>query len=56
MPAAEPHLSLVIPAYNEAGGIGPVVGRLIDAFAHAHYRLEAIVVDNGSTDGTGRGA
>lgn len=53
MTAPQADLSLVIPAYNEAGGIGPVVGRLMDAFSHAGYRLEAIVVDNGSNDGTG---
>lgn len=48
-----PELSLVVPAYNEAGGVGPVVGRLFDAFAQAGYSLELVVVDNGSTDGTG---
>lgn len=53
MPQPEPDLSFVIPAYNEAGGIGPVVTRLFEAFAHGGYRLELVVVDNGSTDGTG---
>lgn len=48
-----PDLTFVVPAYNEAGGIGPVVGRLFSAFADAGYRLEIVVVDNGSTDGTG---
>ncbi len=47
------NLSMVIPAFNEAGGIAPVVRRLFDAFAEAGYSLEVIVVDNGSTDGTG---
>lgn len=53
MTAVTPDLSLVIPAFNEAGGIGPVVTRLFEAFEHAGYRLEAVVVDNGSVDGTG---
>lgn len=53
MTAAAPDLSLVIPAYNEAGGIGPVLTRLFEAFEHGGYRLELVVVDNGSADGTG---
>lgn len=48
-----PDVSFVIPAFNEAGGVGPVVGRLLSAFDAAGYRLEVILVDNGSTDGTG---
>ncbi|HEV8148658.1 MAG TPA: glycosyltransferase, partial [Gemmatimonadales bacterium] len=46
-------LSFVIPAYNEAGAVGPTVERLFAAFAAAGYRLEIVAVDNGSTDGTG---
>lgn len=53
MPQPVPDLSLVIPAYNEAGGIAPVVSRLFDAFSAGGYQLEAVVVDNGSVDGTG---
>lgn len=54
MTLTDPDLTFVIPAYNEAGGIAPVVTRLFEAFAHAGYRLELVVVDNGSTDQTGR--
>ncbi len=43
-----PELSIVIPAYNEAEGIGPVLRRL----AAAHPEAEILVVDDGSTDGT----
>lgn len=53
MTAPTPVLSLVVPAYNEEGGVGPVVARLFDAFAQAGYPLEVVVVDNGSTDRTG---
>ncbi len=53
MDRSQPDLSLVVPAYNEAGGIRPVVSRLFDAFRQAGYQLEVVVVDNGSTDGTG---
>ena len=52
-PSTRADISLVIPAYNEAGGVAPVVGRLFDAFAQAGYQLEIVAVDNGSTDGTG---
>ena len=53
MSVVRPDVSFVIPAFNEAGGVGPVVGRLFTAFAAAGYRLEVVLVDNGSTDGTG---
>jgi glycosyltransferase involved in cell wall biosynthesis len=45
-------VSVVIPAYNEAAVIGPVVASLIAA-APWH---EVVVVDDGSTDGTGAAA
>ena len=53
MDRATPDISFVVPAYNEAAGIAPVISRLFDAFAQAGYQLEIVVVDNGSTDGTG---
>src|SRR5262245_5296017 len=46
--SAEPLVAVVIPALNEAGKIG----RVLDKFPK-DPRLEAIVVDDGSTDGTG---
>jgi glycosyltransferase involved in cell wall biosynthesis len=45
---AEPLVAVVIPALNEAGKIG----RVLDKFPR-DGRFEAIVVDDGSTDGTG---
>ena len=45
---SEPLVAVVIPALNEAGKIG----RVLDKFPHDE-RFEAIVVDDGSTDGTG---
>ena len=50
-PAAEiapPLVAVVIPALNEAGKIGRVLDKL-----PRDGRFEAIVVDDGSTDGTG---
>jgi len=46
-------LSMVVPAYNEEEVVGPTVERLFQAFDKGGYRLELIVVDNGSTDRTG---
>jgi glycosyltransferase involved in cell wall biosynthesis len=45
-------VSVVIPAYNEAAVIGPVV----TALAAAAPWCEVVVVDDGSTDGTGAAA
>jgi glycosyltransferase involved in cell wall biosynthesis len=48
-----PNVACVIPAYNEAGAVGPTIDRLFAAFEAAGYRLEVVAVDNGSTDQTG---
>ncbi|MGZ6343528.1 MAG: glycosyltransferase family 2 protein [Candidatus Limnocylindrales bacterium] len=45
---SEPLVAVAIPALNEAGKIG----RVLDKMPH-DGRFEAIVVDDGSTDGTG---
>ncbi|MFC0437997.1 polyprenol monophosphomannose synthase [Kutzneria buriramensis] len=41
---------VVIPTYNERDNIGPIVARLHEALPEAH----ALVVDDGSPDGTGQ--
>jgi dolichol-phosphate mannosyltransferase len=46
--AGSPLVAVVIPALNEAGKIGRVLNKL-----PKDGRFEAIVVDDGSTDGTG---
>ena len=49
-------VTVVIPAYNERDGIGPTVTevrRVLEASGHA---FEVLVVDDGSTDGTGQAA
>lgn len=47
-----PDLSIVMPAYNEEEIVAYTVRRLVQAFDRAGYRLELIVVDNGSRDRT----
>ena len=46
---SEPNLSIIIPAFNEADSIGPVLRELITRYA---AMAEIIVVDDGSTDHT----
>lgn len=43
-----PRISVVIPAYNEAGTIGTVIDRVLKC----GFDVEIIVVDDASTDGT----
>jgi glycosyltransferase involved in cell wall biosynthesis len=53
-------LSVVIPALNEERGIGPMLKRVMDAGERIVRelpeinRVEIVVVDDGSTDGTAR--
>ena len=49
VPLTDPLLSVIVPAYNEAETIEPVLRRL----AQVPLRLEVIAVDDASTDGTG---
>jgi glycosyltransferase involved in cell wall biosynthesis len=46
-------LSLVMPAYNEAAGIADAVAEAHEALVGLGYQFELLVVDDGSTDGTG---
>jgi len=48
----EPFLSIVIPAYNEAGRIRDTLERVCRFKASEPYAIELIVVDDGSTDQT----
>jgi glycosyltransferase involved in cell wall biosynthesis len=49
-------LSIVIPAFNEEGGIQGVVAELHRVLDPLPIALEIIIVDDGSTDGTARAA
>lgn len=46
-----PELSLVIPCYNEEEGIERLLTRIAE-LVELEPRIEVIIVDNGSTDGT----
>lgn len=53
MPEDRPSLSVVIPAFNEAENIGKCITQARNILSPAFSPLEIIVVDDGSTDGTG---
>lgn len=48
-----PELSLTLPCYNEERLVRRTVEDLAGAFADGGHDVELILVDNGSTDGTG---
>lgn len=52
MDAAQPGLSLVIPAFNEAAVIARAVAEAESALARHFHEFEIIVVDDGSADDT----
>lgn len=52
--ARPPDVSLSLPCYNEEEALPLTAPALADTFAAAGVRLELVLVDNGSTDRTGR--
>jgi glycosyltransferase involved in cell wall biosynthesis len=46
-------VTVVLPAYNEAGHVVSEVDRITAALKATDYSFEILVVDDGSTDGTG---
>ncbi len=47
-----PHLSIVVPAFNEQARIGASIARMVEYFDSQKYTYEVLVVDDGSTDAT----
>ncbi|MEO1547355.1 MAG: TIGR04283 family arsenosugar biosynthesis glycosyltransferase [Bacteroidota bacterium] len=52
MKSNPPQISIIIPVWNEAKGIGPLIEHLNVAKSGTGTILEVICVDGGSTDGT----
>ena len=50
-----PHLSVVVPAYNEEAGIGETLSRIGAYLRDNELDAEILVVDDGSADGTAKG-
>ena len=53
-PVPLPHLSIVVPAFNEEGSIGRCLTELRAYLEGLGLAWEIVVVDDGSTDGTAR--
>lgn len=53
-PAQDPQLSVVIPCKNEAENLPILIGEIASALAGR--KLEILVIDDGSTDGTAEAA
>ncbi len=45
-------VTVIIPAFNEENGIGPVLANLCETMLASGLQYEVMVVDDGSTDGT----
>jgi glycosyltransferase involved in cell wall biosynthesis len=54
MPLQPHRLSVVVPMYNELDNAAPLIEAVQSALAAYPYPWELIVVDDGSTDGTGQ--
>lgn len=50
--AADPLLSVIIPAYNEENRLPQTILRITEYFASLPYKFEVIIVDDGSVDRT----
>jgi len=48
----EPELSVVVPVFNEAGNVGPLLARLKPVLESCCESFEVIFVDDGSSDAT----
>ena len=52
-PVTDLDVTVVLPALNEVGHIGQEVDRITAAMKESPYSFEILVIDDGSTDGTG---
>jgi glycosyltransferase involved in cell wall biosynthesis len=51
-----PQVSVFVPAYNEASNLEPLLAQIEQGFAARNVSGEVVLVDDGSTDGTGAAA
>jgi glycosyltransferase involved in cell wall biosynthesis len=49
-------LTVVLPVFDEAGHVAATVGALADAAEESPFAVDLVVVDDGSTDGSGEAA
>jgi len=54
MTVAQPNISVVVPLYNEADGLEFLLEQLLEAMRPMEEPFELVLVDDGSTDGTGK--
>ena len=52
VPPLDVLVSIVVPVYNEAGNIQPLLDRIMRAVAGLPHRFEVVLVDDGSQDQT----
>ena len=50
--AAQPHCSIVVPAYNESSRLGATLQQILEHVRREHWNAEVVVVDDGSRDET----
>src|SRR5580692_7623915 len=48
----QPAISIIVPLFNEADNVAPLVRQIIDALKSEPRPFEIVLVDDASTDGT----
>ena len=51
---APPQISIILPTYNEAGNIEPLIDRTLQALGNYPGGVEVLIIDDDSPDGTWR--
>jgi len=54
MPGGRPHLTVVVPSFNEEQRLPVTLRAILDYLDQANLPAEVLVIDDGSTDGTRR--
>jgi glycosyltransferase involved in cell wall biosynthesis len=48
----QPEISIIVPMFNEAGNVAPLVAQVLAALRDEHRAFELVLVDDASTDAT----